>query len=87
MDKSKIKKINKISAGVALAAVVVLESLFAFLLWLGDFDFVTRRPALAVAVAWAVAKGIAVFWVTLGLISAMLTEAIALKEWQQSRNP
>ena len=87
MDKKQIRKINKAAAAVATVAVIVLESLFGFLLWLGDFDFMTRRPALAVAVGWALAKAMMVFWVTLGLVAGLLTEAYALREHQKSSNP
>ncbi len=87
MDKKQIRKINKAAAVVATVAVIVLELVFVFLLWLGDFDFTTRRPALALAAGWALAKAILVFWITLGLVAALLTEAYGLREHEQSRNP
>ena len=87
MDKKQIRKINKTAAVVATVAVILMELLYGFLLWLGDFDFMTRRPALAFAVGWALAKAIMVFWITLGLVAGLLTEACALQEHQQSRNP
>ncbi len=87
MDKKQIRKINKTAAVVATVAVILMELLYGFLLWLGDFDFTTRRPALAFAIGWALAKALMVFWVTLGLVAGLLTEACALQEHQPSRNP
>ena len=80
------RQIRSAALAVALVCLVTQEFLLWFFLWLGAFDFMTRRPALGLAALFATGLGGLVFACTFGTVVAFLRDE-AEKNVSQSRNP
>ena len=67
------RQIRSAAMAVALVCLVTQEFLLWFFLWLGGFDFTTRRPALGLAAGFAAALAIFVFGFTFGALAKLFT--------------
>jgi len=84
--QKKERQIRSAAMAVALMCVVTQEFLLWFFLWLGGFDFMTRRPALGLAALFATGLGGLVFACTFGTMVTWLTKEVIRKNTEQSQN-